>query len=405
MNRYVHGVVTILLFIVMAAIVIALWRQVIPIDWLASFGYKGIFTLSFINGVAPVAGPSQVATFFVARKLNPLAVGASAGVGGAIGEIVGYAFGYSLRGAQAERVEQKIQRIANWRLLRITRERSFIPLFVLASIPNPFFDPASALAGSLRIGFLKYFMPVLLGKVLRHVIIAYAGLYTLSFSISSLLSKLPWHALFSSFSFIIAVFIIAVVIWGLRSIFESEPDPFLLNLTFFAFAGQAILTAELVREGRQSVALIPLILPALFFLLLQIWIIRKQVDRTLEHYINLLKEKLLKKDVIDTCGEEWLERWANLMVRITGVDFYPEFYLDKVKVGSPREKARKQAVSILPSDVFDLSEDGITSRKLMLAPNDRRRLWRTYVIVCVASWLIFILCILIATGVFRGLSS
>jgi hypothetical protein len=81
-SRYIHGGITLLLLTFMCATAIALWRGLIPIEWLSSLGYKGIFVISLLNGIAPVAGPSQVATFFVASKLNPLAVGMAAGVGG-----------------------------------------------------------------------------------------------------------------------------------------------------------------------------------------------------------------------------------------------------------------------------------------------------------------------------------
>src|SRR5437588_10696822 len=101
-NRYVHGGITLVLLALMCAAAVALWRGIIPTEWLASLGYKGIFVLSLINGIAPVAGPSQIATFFVASKLNPLIVGLAAGIGGAIGELAGYAFGYSFRAAQSE---------------------------------------------------------------------------------------------------------------------------------------------------------------------------------------------------------------------------------------------------------------------------------------------------------------
>jgi len=399
-KRYIQRGITGVLLIAMVGLTVSLWRGVIPIAWLASLGYKGIFVLSFINGVAPIAGPSQIVTFFAARTLNPLGVGLAAGIGGAIGELATYVFGYSFREAQSDDMERKIQSLAKLRVLKVSREHSFFPLFVLASFPNPFFKPACVVAGSLEIGLWRYFIPVLLAKTLRHVIIAYAGLYSLSFSIGSILAKVPWHALLSSFLFIAVVFGIAVIVWGLRSVYESEPDPFLLNLTFFAFAGQSILTAELVREGKQGVALPALIVPAFFFLLLQIWIIRMQVDRTLQLYIKRLSEKLLKKEIIDICGDDVLEAWANLMVRITGVDFYPEFYLDRIKVGSPREKRRKQAVSILPPTTFDRApQNGITPPMLVLEPKDRKRLWRVYVAVCAVSWVIFILCIFIATGV------
>jgi membrane protein YqaA with SNARE-associated domain len=177
-NRYIHRSLTIIILLVMVATAVVLWRGVISIEWLTSFGYKGIFVLSLINSMSPVAGPSQIATFFVASRLNPLWLGVVGGAGGAIGEITGYLFGYSFRASLSEESEHKFERFGNWRFIRISRERSFVPLFVLASIPNPFFDPASALAGSLRITFTRYFVPVLFGRMLRHVVIAYAGYYT-----------------------------------------------------------------------------------------------------------------------------------------------------------------------------------------------------------------------------------
>lgn len=179
-NKYVHRSLALLILLAMAAAAVALWRGVISVEWLASFGYKGIFLFSLINSVSPIAGPSQIATFLIAGKLNPLLVGIAGGVGGAIGEITGFLLGYSLQASLSDEFERKLERFRNWRFIRVSRERSFVPLFVLACIPNPFFDPVSALAGSLRIRFAKYFIPILLGRTLRHVVIAYAGYYTIT---------------------------------------------------------------------------------------------------------------------------------------------------------------------------------------------------------------------------------
>jgi TonB family protein len=342
-NRYVHGGITLVLFIAMVAFVVALWRGVIPIVWLASLGYEGIFLLSLINGVAPVAGPSQIATFFVASKLNPLAVGMAAGIGGSIGELAGYAFGYSLRAAQSDEVEHKIQRIANWRFLRVSRERSFIPLFVLAGIPNPFFDPVSALAGSLRIGFAQYFIPVLLGKTARHLVIAYAGHYTLSGNLAPVLDKTSMANYLYVGLFVGLVFFIALIVWGIRSFFEEEPDPLLLNFTFFAFAAQCILTVEAYHER----IVLGLLAPAVLLLLAQMFVIREQVNKTREHYKKVLRDNSIGSPPTGEIGD-----WAAILVRITGVDFFPEFYQDWIKFGNPREKRREQAVEVLPRDKF-----------------------------------------------------
>jgi membrane protein YqaA with SNARE-associated domain len=399
-NKYFNTGLTFVLFVIMISTAVALWRGIIPIDWLASLGYEGIFFVSLINGIAPVGGPSQIATFFVASKLNPLAVGLAAGIGGAIGELAGYAFGYFFRSAQTANIELKIQRIANWRFLRVSQERSFIPLFVLASIPNPFFDPVSAIAGSLRIGFVRYFIPVLLGKIVRHLAIAYAGYYMIDMNIELIFSYPLMVAFIDSGLFVVIVFCIALVAWLVRSVFESEPDPFLLSFTFFAFAGQCILTAEMLRGiltaeavvvGQQEVIVLVLFLPAVIFLLLQTFVVRWQVDKTVKHY-----ERLLKSYGIGERSPEEIASWAAVLIRITGVDFFPEFYLEYIKVGSPREKRREQAVSIIPRGKFNVGDDGIVSNALIVPQEDRTLLWRCYALICFLSWAVFVICILVA---------
>lgn len=179
-HKWLYRIVTVFVLLFMVAASVALWKGFISVDWLASFGYKGIFFLSLVNSVAPFAGPSQIATFLVASKLNPLVVGMAGGSGGALGELSGFLFGYSFQASLSEKSERKLDRFRTWRFVRISRDHSFLTLFVLASIPNPFFDPVSAVAGSLRIPVIKYFIPVLLGRTLRHVVIAYAGYYTIT---------------------------------------------------------------------------------------------------------------------------------------------------------------------------------------------------------------------------------
>jgi membrane protein YqaA with SNARE-associated domain len=388
-NRYAHAGLTFLLFAFMCAAAIALWRGLISIEWLASFGYRGIFVLSLINGIAPVGGPSQLATFFVASKLNPVAVGLVAGIGGAIGELAGYALGYSFRAAQSEEAERKIQRITNWRFLRISREHSFIPLFVLASIPNPFFDLASALAGSLRIRFARYFIPVLLGKTARHLVIAYAGYYTLSGNLAPVLDKTAMTNYLYIGVFVVLVVAIALIVWRIRSVFEEEPDPLLLNFTFFAFAAQCILTLE---EHHNPIVL-ALLAPAFLLLLAQLSVIREQVNKTREHYKEVLRE-----NSIGNLLPSEIDGWADILIRITGVDFFPEFYQKWIKFGNPREKRREQAMEVLPRDKFKCGKNvsGVTSEALLIRPEERQGLWRWYARICFFSWFFFILCIIAA---------
>ena len=397
---------TLLMFGLMVGMAVALWTGSIPIEWLASLGYSGLFLLSLINGIAPFAGPSQIATFFAASQLSPFFVGLSTGIGGAIGELAGYAFGYFLRSAQTAEMERKIQRVAKWRLLRVSQERSFVPLLVLATLPNPFFDPVSALAGSLKISFQRYFYPVLLGKVLRHLLIAYAGYFSLTFmDIQQIINHPITIQVYYATVYILAVLIIALVVWGVRSKVESDPDPFFLNMTFFAFAGQSVLTADLYHVTRPSGLIIFLNLVALGIVFLELTVMKAQYSTTKEHYKTRLSENLVGRASIleKNDGEipkhiqDEIEHWATILVRITGIDFYPQWYQNRLRFGvrgGPREERRRQAVSILPTDKFEVKKGHITVNALEVEEDSRKWLWRAYVGVFVVSWLLFMASVL-----------
>jgi membrane protein YqaA with SNARE-associated domain len=52
-------------------------------------------------------------------------------------------------------------------------------LFLLAFVPNPFFDVAGIAAGALGIPKWRFFIPVLLGKIARFIILASLGAHML----------------------------------------------------------------------------------------------------------------------------------------------------------------------------------------------------------------------------------
>jgi membrane protein YqaA with SNARE-associated domain len=386
MKKYILRGVTILLLLTMVGVAIALWRGVIPIQWLASLGYKGIFVLSLMNGVAPVAGPSQIVTFFAARVLNPLGVGLAAGIGGAIGELATYLFGYSFRESKISGMEEKIQRLSRYRLLKVSRERSFFPLFVLASFPNPFFKPVCVVAGSLELGKWRYFIPVVIGKTMRHVIIAYAGFYSISISISSLSRRPSVTLVLSSLPFVLSLALIALASWLVRSFADSDPDPFLLNFTFFAFAGQCISTFQLIRVTNPGVVIL-LLLIGLILVLLQVVTVRSQASTTFEHYRTVLDQNKTQH-----CTTADVDHWANALVRITGLDFWPELYsLQKKGFGKGfRAKRRQEGLSVLPTSLFNKGSGALRSEDLTVPEDARKWLWRSYYLICIGSWGLFI---------------
>lgn len=387
-NKYIHRILTVFTAFVIVSGAVLLWRGVVSVDWLASFGYRGIFVFSLVNSVSPIAGPSQIATFLIASKLNPLLVGIAGGVGGSIGELSGYLFGFFLRGSLSRDADVKLKRFTDRRFVRISKQRSFVPLFVLAAIPNPFFDPVSAVAGSLRIAFAKYFAPVLLGRTLRHVIIAYAGFYAISGDLRFLATGTTMTPLIDSLPFITVLILIALAAWLVRYFAESDPDPLILNFTFFAAAGQAILTRELMKVMDPGWAMGWTLL-ALVFVLFQIAVVRNHADITLERY-----KKVLSKHKQVECTVDDINRWATALVHITGRDFSPPAF-------SLAGKRKKEALSVLPKSLFKVADEEITKvadeeitlASLAIPEPLRRWRWWAYVILCIASWAIFLRCI------------
>ena len=48
-------------------------------------------------------------------------------------------------------------------------------MFTMSVLPNPFFDVAGVIAGAVRMPVWKFFIAVLLGKVIKSMYIAGAG--------------------------------------------------------------------------------------------------------------------------------------------------------------------------------------------------------------------------------------
>lgn len=193
--------------------------------------------------------------------------------------------------------------------------------------------------------------------------------------------------------YIAAVLGIALIAWLVRSFVESNPDSFLLNITFFAFAGQCVFAAQMIREGLSIAVLSVLLLIGLSLLLLQVLIFRAQALKTLEYY-----QRILNENKLGSLTASEIAHWATLLIRITGVDFYPEFYSPTKGFGrGPREKRRKEAISILPQDRFKCGSDGLTIDSLVVPPEERRLLWRSYAFTAISAWLFFIVSVLVTS--------
>lgn len=132
-------------------------------------GYIGIFIISLISSATVLLPlPGFAVAFAMGALLNPLLVGIVAGIGSGIGEITGYMAGFAGHDAVMETNLYK-------RHKKEIEKHGPIAIFILAFIPNPAFDIAGIASGALRMPWQKFLIATIAGKVLRCILLAYAG--------------------------------------------------------------------------------------------------------------------------------------------------------------------------------------------------------------------------------------
>lgn len=142
---------------------------------LKPLGYFGAFLISLVGSasiVVPV--PAWIVIAALGKTLNPWVVGLVATVGGTIGEITGYGLGFGGR-----IVLEKIPKYNS--LVKWMRRWGSATIFVLALIPNPFFDIAGAAAGGMRYPLWKFFLWGGLGRLPKTMLYAYSGILLFHF--------------------------------------------------------------------------------------------------------------------------------------------------------------------------------------------------------------------------------
>jgi membrane protein DedA with SNARE-associated domain len=154
-------------------------------------GYAGIFIanlVSTITVVVPVPGLTAAGQALIVsggKNLSPIPVGIVGGAGMALGEITAYVAGAAGREFAEGRqvggplwfrgsVESTVRAIG-W----LMRHYGMLTLFVLSVIPNPLFEVAGLTAGSVRMKFWRFMLSVAAGKILRGLILAFLGAYSL----------------------------------------------------------------------------------------------------------------------------------------------------------------------------------------------------------------------------------
>ena len=131
-------------------------------------GYGAVALIVLVGSAGLVVPVPALATACTAAGfLDPALVALIAACAGTVGELTGYFLGYTGRGVIDK--SRLYQRVESW-----MRRRGWVVLFVMAAIPNPFFDVAGIAAGALRYPLWQYLLAAGSGKLVKFFGLAYA---------------------------------------------------------------------------------------------------------------------------------------------------------------------------------------------------------------------------------------
>lgn len=162
-----HSKVWSIFFAIIISVLIFAFRD--KFVHLQGYGYLGLFVLSIVGNATIILPVPVILTAFVAGAVfNPLIVALVVTSGATLGELTGYLVGYG----SSDLVEKdlRLQKVKKW-----IDKFGLWTLFVLAAVPNPFFDLAGIVAGASETPIYKYLIYVWLGKLVKFGILAYLG--------------------------------------------------------------------------------------------------------------------------------------------------------------------------------------------------------------------------------------
>jgi membrane protein YqaA with SNARE-associated domain len=166
-SRAVVSIVAVAVVAVLSGVV--LWRWTIDPETLGQFGLGGIFLASMLSHLTVVARDMFIPMFLpLASVYNPLVLGASAGIGAAIGEITTYFLGWGVAETILEN-QGEDNRLSRW-----IRRYGLWAVLLVAVTPLPD-TPIILLAGSNKLPFGKLFVVECVGKTALYSVGAVVG--------------------------------------------------------------------------------------------------------------------------------------------------------------------------------------------------------------------------------------
>jgi membrane protein YqaA with SNARE-associated domain len=143
-------------------------------NWAAQLGYLGAFFMGFLSSFTLFLPTPAFALIFVmaAGGLNPIVLGVAAGLGSAVGELIGFGVGYGSRQLLVKKHKKDLNRIEKL----FQKYKGWLVIFVFAATPLPF-DLVGIFCGNVGYPFKKFMIPTVAGKIVKYLAIALAGFY------------------------------------------------------------------------------------------------------------------------------------------------------------------------------------------------------------------------------------
>ena len=139
----------------------------------SSLGLFGLFVVNFVSSATFfVSAPAFLTIITGGNLYSPILVAVVASLGACLGDMLGFAFGHSGR----RLTKKKLDRHKTVRFLEKHFHRhGALIIFLLAIIPNPFFDAIGILAGVVNYPPFKFFAIMLVGRFIRYWALAQVG--------------------------------------------------------------------------------------------------------------------------------------------------------------------------------------------------------------------------------------
>lgn len=165
-GRYVIPLVTLVL---VAGLMAALFLNRDRVSELGNWGYLGAFLLGLVtNATVILPMPGLLLLFALGASFNPFLIGVASATGGAIGELTGYALGYT--GHVLIEDNKMYSRIAGW-----MKKWGAAVIFVFAASPFLLLDLAGITAGITRFSVWKFLLACWAGKIIMFTAMALLG--------------------------------------------------------------------------------------------------------------------------------------------------------------------------------------------------------------------------------------